>query len=46
MNTLKIMYLLCSTAFIYIVMYSKISFLLRLFIVVSVVVAMRSIILG
>lgn len=46
MNTLKIMYLLFSTAFIYVVMYSKISFLLRLFIVVSVVVAMRSIILG
>ncbi len=46
MNTPKIIYLLCSTIFIYVVMYSKISFFIKLFIVVSLVVAMRSIVLN
>lgn len=45
MNTPKIIYLICSTAFIYAVMYSRIAFLLKIIIVVSLVVAMRSVVL-
>ena len=45
MNTLKIISLLFSTVFIYRIMYSKIPFLIRLLITVSLVVAMRSFIL-
>lgn len=45
MNTLKIISLLFSTIFIYLIMYSKVPFLIRLLITVSLVVAMRSFIL-
>jgi hypothetical protein len=46
MNTPTIIYLFFSSLFIYVVMYSRIAFLLKIFIVVSLVVAMRSVVLG
>jgi len=46
MNTPTIIYLFFSSLFIYAVMYSGIAFLLKIFIVVSLVVAMRSVVLG
>lgn len=46
MNTPTIIYLFFSSLFIYAVMYSRISFLMKIFIVVSLVVAMRSVVLG